>query len=295
MKRMLLFLTLVLGSQLAQAQIEGLVVGGALAGIHALSKGRAQKPDEYVTTVAYGSGTFAQKRTPAEKLKGKGVAEIQAVEQRLQERCLAMRADELQAFFPTSQYNEVLVMLRALAAARPNWNQEPYRLEADFYFHEDMRRDQPRRQRDWQLEQARQARSRARFDSVARVAQRLRERQDSIRETVAARAEQLRDSLDRVAVVAEERTAAVAAGPVVKTRAATGVAGARAASTHKKVAVAPHRAVSRGPVVYYCASGNTVKYHASPDCRGLNRCGSAVVKISQREAEQSMNPCKFCY
>lgn len=293
MKRILLLLTFVLGGQLAQAQIEGLVVGGALAGINALSKGRAQKPDEYVTTVAYGSGTFAQKRTPADKLKGKGVTEILAVEQRLQERYLAMRADELQAFFSTSQYNEVLAMLRALAAARPNWNQEPYRLEADFYFHEDMRRDQPRRQRDWQLEQARQVRSRARFDSVARVAQRLRERQDSIREEVTARAEQLRDSLDRVATVAEERAAAVAAVPVVKARAATGVA--RAASPHKKTAVAPRRAVSRGPVVYYCASGNTVKYHASPDCRGLNRCGSAVVKISQREAEQSMNPCKFCY
>ncbi|MBF9223010.1 hypothetical protein [Hymenobacter ruricola] len=30
---------------------------------------------------------------------------------------------------------------------------------------------------------------------------------------------------------------------------------------------------STGPKVYYCNSGNTVKYHATPGCRGLARCG----------------------
>lgn len=50
-----------------------------------------------------------------------------------------------------------------------------------------------------------------------------------------------------------------------------------------------------GPQVYYCNSGNTVKYHASPDCRGLARCGAAVVSISLASAQQQMDPCKWCY
>ncbi|WP_046245052.1 hypothetical protein [Hymenobacter terrenus] len=32
--------------------------------------------------------------------------------------------------------------------------------------------------------------------------------------------------------------------------------------------------------VYYCDSGNTVKYHATAGCRGLSRCGASVVPIS---------------
>ena|GEM_PF-5334210 len=49
------------------------------------------------------------------------------------------------------------------------------------------------------------------------------------------------------------------------------------------------------PTVYYCASGNTVKYHAAPDCRGLSRCGATVTATTLREAQQSMQPCKRCY
>jgi hypothetical protein len=65
--------------------------------------------------------------------------------------------------------------------------------------------------------------------------------------------------------------------------------------THKK-AVTRHRAAP-APVAlaYYCASGNTVKYHSYPDCRGLNRCDASVVSIALREAEGSMDPCKFCH
>jgi hypothetical protein len=50
-----------------------------------------------------------------------------------------------------------------------------------------------------------------------------------------------------------------------------------------------------GPVVYYCNSGNVVKYHASPGCRGLARCGAAVVPIALASAQQRMDPCKWCY
>ncbi len=54
-------------------------------------------------------------------------------------------------------------------------------------------------------------------------------------------------------------------------------------------------ASASGAVVYYCNSGNTVKYHASPTCRGLHNCGASVVKMSLRQAQQEMDPCKFCY
>ncbi|MBO2010857.1 hypothetical protein [Hymenobacter negativus] len=53
--------------------------------------------------------------------------------------------------------------------------------------------------------------------------------------------------------------------------------------------------VAAGAVVYYCNSGNTVKYHASAGCRGLARCGASVVSMSLASAQQQMDPCKWCY
>lgn len=47
--------------------------------------------------------------------------------------------------------------------------------------------------------------------------------------------------------------------------------------------------------VYYCASGNTVKYHRSSGCRGLSRCGASIDPIPLSEARQYMDPCKICY
>jgi heme A synthase len=72
-------------------------------------------------------------------------------------------------------------------------------------------------------------------------------------------------------------------------------------TTHKKVT--PHVAAkvkvktkhATGPSVYYCASGNTVKYHASPGCRGLARCNAAVVPMALAAVQQRMDPCKWCY
>lgn len=63
--------------------------------------------------------------------------------------------------------------------------------------------------------------------------------------------------------------------------------------TARKVVVKTKR--STGPMVYYCASGNTVKYHATSGCRGLARCGASILPISLREAQQQMDPCKWCY
>jgi len=46
---------------------------------------------------------------------------------------------------------------------------------------------------------------------------------------------------------------------------------------------------------YYCASGNTVKYHSSATCRGLNRCSATVKPLALSEAQGQMEPCKICH
>ena len=60
---------------------------------------------------------------------------------------------------------------------------------------------------------------------------------------------------------------------------------------------AKHHAATRPTVAqaYYCASGNTVKYHASPTCRGLNRCSATVKPLALNEAQAQMEPCKICH
>jgi len=62
-----------------------------------------------------------------------------------------------------------------------------------------------------------------------------------------------------------------------------------------KVKVKTKARLNSGPKVYYCNSGNTVKYHATPGCRGLARCNAAVVSIGLAAAQQRMDPCKWCY
>ena len=46
---------------------------------------------------------------------------------------------------------------------------------------------------------------------------------------------------------------------------------------------------------YYCASGNTVKYHSSATCRGLNRCSATVKPLALSQAQAQMEPCKICH
>jgi hypothetical protein len=47
---------------------------------------------------------------------------------------------------------------------------------------------------------------------------------------------------------------------------------------------------------YYCASGNTVKYHSFPTCRGLSSCTARVTFISLAKARrQQMAPCQVCH
>lgn len=51
----------------------------------------------------------------------------------------------------------------------------------------------------------------------------------------------------------------------------------------------------KGGSVYYCASGNTVRYYRSAGCRGLSRCGAAIDPIPLSEAWQYMDPFMICF
>ena len=54
----------------------------------------------------------------------------------------------------------------------------------------------------------------------------------------------------------------------------------KAVTHHAAAKVKVKTKTAAGTQVYYCNSGHTVKCHASPDCRGLARCGASVVSIS---------------
>jgi hypothetical protein len=51
------------------------------------------------------------------------------------------------------------------------------------------------------------------------------------------------------------------------------------------------------PTVYICDSNTAKAYHASEDCRGLNRCTHEVVKVTKKEAEEQYGrvKCQVCY
>ena len=63
-------------------------------------------------------------------------------------------------------------------------------------------------------------------------------------------------------------------------------------AAHRRVAAKPKAA---GPVAYYCASGYTVKYHASPTCRGLEKCSASIDKMTLSTAQARMEPCWVCH
>ena len=50
------------------------------------------------------------------------------------------------------------------------------------------------------------------------------------------------------------------------------------------------------PTVYVCTGPKAKRYHASSNCKGLNRCSGDIVSISQSAASQKgFTPCKICY
>ncbi|MDP2386164.1 MAG: hypothetical protein Q8M29_07320 [Bacteroidota bacterium] len=49
--------------------------------------------------------------------------------------------------------------------------------------------------------------------------------------------------------------------------------------------------------VYVCDSKTSVAYHATKDCKGLNRCTHEIIHISKTDAVSVYNKraCKICY
>jgi hypothetical protein len=46
---------------------------------------------------------------------------------------------------------------------------------------------------------------------------------------------------------------------------------------------------------YYCDSGFTVKYHASPNCPGLEKCNAHIAATTLGNARRKMDGCRMCY
>jgi hypothetical protein len=69
----------------------------------------------------------------------------------------------------------------------------------------------------------------------------------------------------------------------------------RVVATGKATPPPPVSKGTPGAVAYYCASGNIVKYHASPACQGLERCNASIKKISLQQASKDMDACQVCH
>lgn len=308
MRKRLFFCLLLLSPILASAQLPislaaGLLVNGTQAAAKA-ARNRAGKPGEFVTYFRVGADSVAMKRTPPEKLRGDAATSIrdeEALLQRCHQTYLKPGPLSLELEWVYSQQQ-----LQRIAATQPKWDIKPYQQEIAFYQREQQRRlDEQRRQQlhAYQVAHARQ-------DSLTRLEQRRRVQQDSLRAVAYARRQAYNDSVAAVAdrVFSRQRAVADSLAQITRTTMTRPVATAiaRPATTVSRPA-APRKPAARPPVarpaarpaaggvVYMCNSGNVVKYHATSGCRGLNRCGASVVRISKADAQQSMDPCKFCY
>ncbi|MCB2408830.1 hypothetical protein [Hymenobacter lucidus] len=93
-----------------------------------------------VTPFTYRGQSVSHQRTAPDQLKGKGKAEILALEALLDETHTAMQADTLQPFLPAGRFEATVAAARTAAAARPSWDYAPYQNELAFYQQEEARR-----------------------------------------------------------------------------------------------------------------------------------------------------------
>ncbi|PJJ61019.1 hypothetical protein [Hymenobacter chitinivorans] len=157
----LLAAILLLTMHAAEAQIQGVLMGmrGAQAAYNLShlkrkpnsAKGKAKEkaeeapavvlpPVKLVAPVSYRGQSFSHQRTPAAQLKGKGQAEILALEALLDETHADLLADSTQSFLPAARYEATVAAARTAAAARPSWDYAPYQNELAFYQQEEARR-----------------------------------------------------------------------------------------------------------------------------------------------------------
>ena len=129
----------------AQAALAQLLVNGIMLGVRAAKKNADAKPqvekaDPNVQQMAYRAQHVGLKRTPPAKLHGKGSAEITKLEALLQECYTAMTTDSLAAVMPDGRLEAVKTTREQVSELRPNWNQDGYFDEYNFYLGEDARR-----------------------------------------------------------------------------------------------------------------------------------------------------------
>jgi len=49
--------------------------------------------------------------------------------------------------------------------------------------------------------------------------------------------------------------------------------------------------------VYICTGPQSERYHKTNTCRGLSKCSTKIIKVTQEDAVKKYNrtPCKICY
>ncbi len=298
-KRYLLCL-LLLVQQIAHAQVYELAAVGLALGAGAFQK-KPQDPNAYVTMLAYKGKSVSQKRTPPDKLKGKAAAEIARVEAALAVCSANLLADELRPICTDQQYFDLQLAIKRIPWAQKEWSVSAYDAENDFYRSENYWRTQRREQLAREVQQAQQvaqqARARHEQDSLFSIEQRQSFRADSISRLAQARKQAIADSLDEPRRKARAYELDMALLTPAGRRLVEASAKPKTHPAPKSVAKRPvaRPSKSTGPSAYFCTSGNTVKYHSSSTCQGLTRCGASISRISLREAEQTMDPCKFCH
>jgi hypothetical protein len=206
LKRLLLFCLLINSTFAAQAQIAQLVGLGLMVGVNAAAKDRTQKADQFVTRASYQSEAFAQKRTPADKLTGKGVGEISQVETLLQRFYAILTMDDFTEICPRDQYNAFQSAIHQVRIIRPKWDTEPYQEELEFYqrmdYNRTRRREDMARKLAEQQAQERRVHQLHRQDSIAQVNRRA----EAVADSIAGIAKVRQDSLGRLAAIRAART-----------------------------------------------------------------------------------------
>jgi hypothetical protein len=271
----------------------GLVLNGAQAGAKAL-KNRGNKPGEFVTYFHVGTDSVAQKRTPENKLRGDASINIRQLEAYLTRVYVLYQQPQVESICPDAQNGAA--MIRTVRQLQQKWDVVPYEQELAFYQQQHQRRYTAARQREQQEREAYDRRQQTRRDSLTRIAIRRQQQTDSVSAIARAYATREQARVDSVSEIARRARAEELNRALLTPAGRQALArGAATTTTHTTAAKPQPHAKATGAVVYMCDSGNSVKYHASPTCRGLNRCGATIVKISKAEATQTMDPCKFCY
>lgn len=144
MKPLLLVLLLFGTATTAQAQLGSLISTVVRVGVSAAVAGNRRnqdaRSDATIAPAYYRGQPYPQKRTPANKLKGRGADQI-AYQESLLDKCrAAMLADSTANLNADDMWRTLQSSREVIARERPSWNTQAYAEEAAFYQTEDARR-----------------------------------------------------------------------------------------------------------------------------------------------------------